>query len=69
MTIEDFDYIVIGAGSAGCGVAARLSESRHHTVLVLEAGGRDSNPWIHIPIGFSKTFFDETLNWCFSTEA
>ena len=37
-------------------------------MLVLEAGGRDSNPWIHVPIGFSKTFFDQTLNWCFSTE-
>jgi choline dehydrogenase len=67
-TINTFDYIVIGAGSAGCAVAARLSESGTHTVLVLEAGGRDSSPWIHIPIGFSKTFFNEAVNWCFSTE-
>ena len=66
--METFDYVVIGAGSAGCAVAARLSESGRQTVLVLEAGGRDSSPWIHIPIGYTKTFFDEQVNWCFSTE-
>jgi choline dehydrogenase len=64
---ECFDYIVIGAGSAGCAVAARLSESGRDTVLVLEAGPRDSNPWIHVPMGFGKTFFNPKVNWCFST--
>ena len=65
---ENYDYIVIGAGSAGCVVAARLSENGRHSVLVLEAGVRDSNPWIHIPLGFGKTFFNRSLNWCFSAE-
>ena len=68
VTLETFDYIVVGAGSAGCVVAARLSESGRHSVLVLEAGGRDSNPWIHIPMGYGKTYADEAVNWCFSME-
>jgi choline dehydrogenase len=65
---EAFDYIVVGAGSAGCVVAARLSESGRASVLVLEAGGPDTHPWIHVPIGFGKTFFDERVNWCYTTE-
>jgi choline dehydrogenase len=65
--VQSFDYVVIGAGSAGCAVAARLSESGRESVLVLEAGPRDSNPWIHIPLGFGKTFFNPKVNWCFST--
>jgi choline dehydrogenase len=67
-TSESFDYIVIGAGSAGCAVAARLSENGRQSVLLLEAGPRDVNPWIHIPMGFGKTFFNQALNWCFTTE-
>jgi choline dehydrogenase len=66
---ETFDYVVVGAGSAGCVVAARLSENARASVLVLEAGGRDTHPWIHVPIGFGKTFFDERVNWCLTTEA
>lgn len=66
--MESFDYVIIGAGSAGCAVAARLSESGRDSVLVLEAGPRDSYPWIHIPLGFGKTFFNKKLNWCFQTE-
>ena len=64
---DTFDYIVTGAGSAGAAVAARLSESGRHRVLLLEAGGRDSNHWIHIPIGFARTFIDPTVNWKFES--
>ncbi|HMD62677.1 MAG TPA: choline dehydrogenase [Stellaceae bacterium] len=62
------DFIVIGAGSAGCAVAARLSEDPATRVLLLEAGGEDRNRWIHIPLGFGKTFADPSLNWCYETE-
>jgi choline dehydrogenase len=63
-----YDYIVVGAGSAGCVLANRLSESGQHRVLLLEAGGRDTNRWIHIPIGFGKVMFDREVNWMFETE-
>jgi len=63
-----FDFIVSGAGSAGCAVAARLSESGAYSVLLLEAGPRDTNPWIHIPIGFAKVFIDKSVNWKLETE-
>jgi choline dehydrogenase len=66
-TIEA-DYIVVGAGSAGCVVAARLSEDPSTSVLLLEAGGADSNPWIHIPLGYGKTIADPSVNWCYHTE-
>jgi choline dehydrogenase len=63
-----FDYIVTGAGSAGCAVAARLSESGRHRVLLLEAGPPDRNPWIHIPMGFSRLFADRSVNWMYESE-
>src|SRR3954466_3237322 len=62
------DFIVIGAGSAGCAVAARLSEDSNTRVVLLEAGGEDKNRWIHIPLGFGKTFADPSVNWCYETE-
>ncbi|MBV8506712.1 MAG: choline dehydrogenase [Alphaproteobacteria bacterium] len=62
------DFIVVGAGSAGCAVAARLSEDATTRVLLLEAGGEDRNRWIHIPLGFGKTFADPSVNWCYETE-
>ncbi|HYZ43032.1 MAG TPA: GMC family oxidoreductase N-terminal domain-containing protein [Stellaceae bacterium] len=65
---ETFDYIVTDAGSAGCAVAGRLSESGRWHVLLLEAGGRDSYPWIHIPLGYTKTFADPRFNWMFESE-
>ncbi|HEY8874207.1 MAG TPA: choline dehydrogenase [Stellaceae bacterium] len=65
---EIFDFIVTGAGSAGCPVAARLSESGRYRVLLLEAGGVDRNPWIHIPLGYTQTYTDPRVNWMFESE-
>jgi len=64
----EFDYVVVGAGSAGCVLADRLSEDGRHTVLLLEAGPPDRYPWIHIPIGYAKTMFHPVYNWRYSTE-
>ena len=65
---DTYDFIVTGAGSAGCAVAARLSESGRYRVLLLEAGGRDSNPWIHIPLGYTRTYTNPAVNWMFESE-
>jgi len=62
------DFVIVGAGSAGCVMAARLSEDPNTSVILLEAGGNDSNMWIHIPLGFGKTFADKRVNWCYETE-
>ncbi|MGI9425886.1 MAG: GMC family oxidoreductase [Hyphomicrobiaceae bacterium] len=67
MAIE-YDYIIIGAGSAGCVLANRLSADPNTRVLLLEAGGEDRNPWIHIPVGFQKLLSHPKLNWNFETE-
>jgi choline dehydrogenase len=66
--LESFDYIVVGAGTAGCVVASRLSEETGASVLVLEAGGSDRSPWIQVPIGYGRTFFDAKINWMYETE-
>lgn len=65
---EQFDFIVVGAGSAGCVVASRLCENPSHRVLLLEAGTRDWNPWIHIPVGYFKTMHNPATDWCYVTE-
>ena len=65
---ESFDYIVVGAGSAGCVLANRLTASGRHRVLLLEAGGPDRNIWIHIPLGYGKLFNDPKVNWLYSSE-
>ena len=67
--MREFDYIVVGAGSAGCVLANRLTADGTTTVLLLEAGGRDSNPMIHIPIGYATTLKDPKVNWLYETEA
>jgi choline dehydrogenase len=67
MSQETFDFIVTGAGSAGAVVAARLSENGRHSVLLLEAGPPDNNLWIHIPLGFSRTYIDPAVNWKFDS--
>ncbi len=66
--METFDYIVTGAGSAGCVVAARLSQDGRYRVLLLEAGGSDSNPWIHVPMGYPKVFANPRFNWMYESE-
>jgi len=63
-----FDYIIVGAGSAGCVLANRLSASGKHRVLLLEAGGKDRNIWIHIPLGYGKLFTNPKVNWLYETE-
>ena len=65
---ERFDYIIVGAGSAGCTLAARLTESGRHRVLLLEAGPPDRDPWIHVPIGYAKLFTKKSVNWLYETE-
>jgi choline dehydrogenase len=64
-----FDYVVVGAGTAGCVMANRLTEDGKRSVLLLEAGPPDTNPWIHVPIGYGKTMHHAVLNWGFWTEA
>jgi choline dehydrogenase len=68
MTEISVDYVIVGAGSAGCVLANRLSADPTLRVVVLEAGGRDLNPWIHVPVGYFKTMHDPRTDWCYKTE-
>ena len=68
MSLDRYDYIIVGAGSAGCVLANRLTTNGRYSVLLLEAGPRDNNLWIHIPIGYAKTMFHPVYNWGFYTE-
>jgi choline dehydrogenase len=63
-----YDYIIIGAGAAGCVLANRLSESGKHTVLLLEAGDHDKRFYVQMPLGYGKTFYDPTVNWMYAAE-
>ncbi|HSG76684.1 MAG TPA: choline dehydrogenase [Burkholderiales bacterium] len=65
---EHWDYIVVGAGTAGCVLANRLTEDGRHRVLLLEAGPRDTNPWIHVPLGYGKLFTRTDVNWAYESE-
>ena len=64
----NYDYIIVGAGSAGCILAERLSASGQYSVLVLEAGGKADSFWFKIPVGFAKTYYDPGCNWMYYTE-
>lgn len=66
--IDSYDYVIVGAGSAGCVLAARLSEDPATRVLLLEAGPPDRSPWIHLPIGYGKTMWSPVYNWKFETD-
>jgi choline dehydrogenase len=66
--ISEFDYVIVGAGSAGCVLANRLSADGKSSVLLLEAGPKDSNIWIHIPLGYGKLFKTKSVNWMYQTE-
>ena len=67
-SLPAYDFVIIGAGSAGCVLANRLSADPRTSVLLLEAGPPDRYPWIHIPIGYAKTMFHPVVNWRFYTE-
>ncbi len=66
--VREFDYVVVGAGSAGCVLANRLSADGKNSVLLLEAGPRDTNLWIHVPLGYGRLFKEKTVNWMYQTE-
>ena len=65
---SEYDYVIVGAGSAGCVLANRLTASGKHSVLLLEAGPEDSNIWIHVPLGYGKLFKEKSVNWMYQTE-
>ena len=67
--MNEFDYIIIGAGSAGCVLANRLTANKSNKVLLLEAGKKDSYPWIHIPVGYTKTMHNPKVDWCFKVKS
>ncbi|MCP4821724.1 MAG: choline dehydrogenase [Shimia sp.] len=65
----EFDYVIVGAGSAGCAVANRLSECGRYSVALLEAGPKDTNPWIHIPVGYFRTMGNPGTDWRYVTQS
>jgi choline dehydrogenase-like flavoprotein len=68
-SLGTYDYVIVGAGTAGCVLANRLSADPDVNVLLLEAGGKDNYFWIHIPVGYLYTIGNPRTDWCFTTEA
>jgi len=68
MSRLEFDYVVVGAGTAGCLLAERLSANPNHRVLLIEAGGKDNYHWIHIPVGYLYCIGNPRTDWCYQTE-
>ena len=66
--MHQYDYVIVGAGSAGSALASRLSESGKFTVCLLEAGGSDKKFWVQMPLGYGKVFHDPSVNWRYMTE-
>jgi choline dehydrogenase len=66
--MSEYDYIVVGAGTAGCVLANRLTFNGRHSVLLIEAGGSDRSPWIRVPIGYGRTFADPRYNWMYEAQ-
>ena len=64
----EFDYVIVGAGSAGCVLANRLSQCGKYSVAVIEAGPTDYNPWIHVPVGYFRTMGNPKTDWCYETQ-
>ena len=69
MDASEFDYVIVGAGSAGCVLANRLSADGKNSVLLLEAGPKDTNLWIHVPLGYGRLFKEKAVNWMYQTES
>lgn len=67
MSLE-FDFVIVGAGSAGCAIAHLLSESGRYSVALLEAGPKDTNPWIHVPVGYFRTMGNPKTDWCYNAQ-
>ena len=67
--VAEFDFVIVGAGSAGCLLANRLSANPDHRVLLIEAGGKDNHFWIKVPVGYLYTIANPRTDWCFTTEA
>ena len=66
--MSSYDYVIVGAGSAGSALAGRLATNNNAKILLIEAGPKDYNPYIKLPIGYGKLFYDQSINWKFYTE-